>query len=132
MESHDWTRSQVTLAFTIAIACLGIAAVIGGYILDKKGARKVAILGGILFGIGMLGTGFANSMNSLLLIYIFYGLLGGLGVGFGYITPIATLVKWFPDKRGLITGIAVMGFGFGALILSLCADEQKRICRPRI
>ena len=121
MQAHGWTRSQVTLTFTIAIACLGIAAVTGGYILDKKGARNVAITGGILFGIGMLGTGYGNSVGSLPLIYLFYGLLGGLGVGFGYITPIATLVKWFPDKRGLITGIAVMGFGFGALILSICA-----------
>lgn len=121
MQAHGWTRSQVTLTFTIAIACLGIAAVTGGYILDKKGARNVAITGGILFGIGMLGTGYGNNVGSLPLIYLFYGLIGGLGVGFGYITPIATLVKWFPDKRGLITGIAVMGFGFGALILSICA-----------
>jgi len=121
MQAHGWTRSQVTLTFTIAIACLGIAAVTGGYILDKKGARNVAITGGILFGIGMLGTGYGNNVGSLTLIYLCYGLLGGLGVGFGYITPIATLVKWFPDKRGVITGIAVMGFGFGALIISICA-----------
>ncbi len=121
MQAHGWTRSQVTLTFTIAIAFLGIAAVTGGYILDKKGARNVAITGGILFGIGMLGTGYGNNVGSLTLIYLCYGLLGGLGVGFGYITPIATLVKWFPDKRGVITGIAVMGFGFGALIISICA-----------
>lgn len=118
MNAHAWSRSQVTLTFTLAIACLGIAAVIGGYILDKKGARNVAIMGGILFSIGMLGTGYGNHIGSLAMIYVFYGLFGGLGVGFGYITPIATLVKWFPDKRGLITGIAVMGFGLGALILS--------------
>ncbi|HEY3425248.1 MAG TPA: OFA family MFS transporter [Negativicutes bacterium] len=121
MASHNWTNTEVTLAFTIAIGCLGLAAALGGYILDTKGARIVATLGGVLFGIGTLVTGLGDQLGSLPVIYIGYGLICGLGLGFGYITPIATLVKWFPDKRGLITGLAVMGFGFGSLLMTVFA-----------
>lgn len=121
MHAHNWTRSEVTMAFTICIGCLGIASAIGGYILDTRGARIVAITGGILFSIGTFLTGLADTIGSISLLYISYGLIGGLGIGFGYITPIATLVKWFPDKRGLITGVAVMGFGVGSLIMTYFA-----------
>lgn len=119
MASHNWSNSDVTLTFTIAIGCLAIASAVGGYILDTKGARIVATLGGILFGLGTIVTGYGDQIGSLKVIYIGYGLICGLGLGFGYITPIATLVKWFPDKRGLITGLAVMGFGLGSLILTV-------------
>lgn len=119
MAAHNWSNSDVTLTFTIAIGCLAISSAIGGYILDTKGARIVATMGGVLFGIGTLITGFGDQIGSLGVIYLGYGLVCGLGLGFGYITPIATLVKWFPDKRGLITGLAVMGFGLGSLLLTL-------------
>ena len=119
MAAHNWTNSDVTLTFTIAIGCLAISSVIGGYILDTKGARIVATMGGALFGLGTLITGFGDQIGSLMVIYLGYGLVCGLGLGFGYITPIATLVKWFPDKRGLITGLAVMGFGLGSLLLTV-------------
>lgn len=118
MHAHNWTRSEVTMAFTVCIGFLGIAAAIGGYILDMRGARVVALTGGILFSIGTFLTGVADRIGSLPMLYLSYGVVGGLGIGFGYITPIATLVKWFPDKRGLITGVAVMGFGIGASIMT--------------
>ena len=118
MTAHNWSNSDVTLTFTIAIGCLAISSAAGGYILDTKGARIVATLGGLLFGLGTIITGFGDQIGSLTVIYLGYGLICGLGLGFGYITPIATLVKWFPDKRGLITGLAVMGFGLGSLMLT--------------
>jgi OFA family oxalate/formate antiporter-like MFS transporter len=119
MAAHNWSNADVTLTFTIAIGCLAISSAAGGYILDTKGARIVATMGGILFGLGTLITGYGDQIGSLTVIYIGYGLVCGLGLGFGYITPIATLVKWFPDKRGLITGLAVMGFGLGSLMLTV-------------
>lgn len=119
MAAHGWSNTQVTMAFTICIGTLGLASALGGYILDTKGARIVATAGGVLFGIGIILTGLGDQMGSLTTIYLSYGIIAGLGLGFGYITPIATLVKWFPDKRGLITGLAVMGFGIGALLMTV-------------
>lgn len=117
MESHGWTGVQVGMAFTIAIFCLGLAAALGGKFVDKAGARKVATTAAILFGSGTLLAGYANSIGNLWLLWLGYGVIAGLGNGLGYITPIAVLVRWFPDKRGLITGLAVMGFGFGSALI---------------
>ncbi len=117
MESHGWTGVEVGLAFTIAIFCLGVAAAFGGKFVDKAGARKVATAAAILFGLGTLLAGYANSLNNLWLLWLGYGVIAGTGIGLGYITPIAVLVRWFPDKRGLITGLAVMGFGFGSALI---------------
>ena len=93
---------------------LGVAAFFGGLWLNRKGPRVVAITGGVLYGLGVFLASF--SANKLWWLYLSYGLIGGLGLGFSYIVPVAVLVKWFPDRRGLITGIAVGGFGAGALI----------------
>src|SRR6201991_4509351 len=109
-----WTISEVTLTFTISIFVLGVAAFFGGLWLNRKGPRVVAITGGVLYGLGVFLASF--SANKLWWLYLSYGLIGGIGLGFGYIVPVAVLVKWFPDRRGLITGIAVGGFGAGALI----------------
>lgn len=117
MEAHGWTSAQVGLAFTIVIFCLGLSAALGGKFVDKAGARKVATLGSILFGIGTLIAGYANSIGNLMLLYAGYGVISGVGIGLGYITPIAVLVRWFPDKKGFITGLAVMGFGLGAALI---------------
>ena len=116
---YNWSRTEVTLAFTIAIGFLGLATVLGGAVLDRKGPKTVATLGAVLFGAGTVFTGVAVKMESLALIYVTYGVICGLGIGFGYITPISTLVKWFPDKRGLITGLSVMGFGAGAFLMTV-------------
>ena len=109
-----WTIAEVTLTFTISILVLGVAAFFGGLWLNRKGPRVVAITGGVLYGLGVFLASF--SANKLWWLYVSYGLIGGLGLGFAYIVPVAVLVKWFPDRRGLIAGIAVGGFGAGALI----------------
>jgi len=115
--AHGWTEMQVQITFMILIGTIGVAAAFGGALVDKKGPKFVATLGGILFAVGTILAGVADATGSLFIMYVGYGLIGGLGNGFGYVTPIATLIRWFPDKRGLVTGLAVMGFGFGAFFI---------------
>ena len=112
-KAFGWTIPQVTLAFTLAIFVLGFAAFAGGIWMRRAGPRAVALAAGALYGLGVFLAGIDGG---LLWLYFSYGLLGGAGLGLGYIVPVATLVKWFPDKRGLITGMAVTGFGAGALV----------------
>jgi OFA family oxalate/formate antiporter-like MFS transporter len=100
---------------------LGVSAFFGGLWLNKKGPRVVALTGGFLYGLGVFLASF--SAYKLWWLYLSYGLIGGMGVGFSYIVPIAVLVKWFPDRRGLITGIAVGGFGAGALVFAPVATR---------
>jgi OFA family oxalate/formate antiporter-like MFS transporter len=109
-----WTISQVTLTFTISWFCLGCAAVLGGRWLHRSSPRVVAMTAGLLWGTGVFLA--SLSANRLWWLYITYGVIGGTGLGMGYIVPVAVLVKWFPERRGLITGIAVGGFGAGSLI----------------
>jgi MFS transporter, OFA family, oxalate/formate antiporter len=116
-----WTISQVTLTFTICVFTLGISAFLGGLWLNKKGPRIVALTGGFLYGLGVFLASYSG--NKLWWLYLSYGLIGGVGLGFGYIVPVAVLVKWFPDRRGLITGIAVAGFGAGALVTAPVATR---------
>lgn len=116
--AEQWLLTQVSLTFTLAILFLGVGTVIGGLWQDRVGPRRVATVAGILYGIGYMVAGFAASRHSLYGVYLGYGVLGGVGMGMGSICPVATLVKWFPDKRRLMTGIAVCGYGFGAFIMS--------------
>jgi OFA family oxalate/formate antiporter-like MFS transporter len=116
-----WSISEVTLTFTISIFVLGIAAFFGGLWLNRQGPRIVAVTGGALYGLGVFLASF--SAHKLWWLYLSYGLIGGIGLGFGYIVPVAVLVKWFPDRRGLITGVAVGGFGAGALITAPLATR---------
>jgi OFA family oxalate/formate antiporter-like MFS transporter len=120
-KQFGWSISEVTLTFTISIFVLGIAAFFGGLWLNRKGPRIVALTGGALYGLGVFLACF--SANKLWWLYLSYGLIGGIGVGFAYIVPVAVLLKWFPDRRGLITGIAVGGFGAGALIVAPVATQ---------
>jgi len=120
-KQFGWSISEVTLTFTISIFVLGFAAFFGGLWLNRKGPRIVAVTGGALYGLGVFLASF--SANKLWWLYLSYGLIGGIGLGFGYIVPVAVLVKWFPDRRGLITGIAVGGFGAGALITAPLATR---------
>jgi OFA family oxalate/formate antiporter-like MFS transporter len=120
-KQFHWSIQEVTLTFTISIFVLGVAAFFGGLWLNKKGPRVVALTGGFLYGLGVFLASF--SANKLWWLYLSYGLISGIGVGFGYIVPIAVLVKWFPDRRGLITGIAVGGFGAGALVTAPVATR---------
>src|SRR6266480_1149920 len=120
-KQFGWSIAEVTLTFTISIFVLGIAAFFGGLWLNRKVPRVVALTGGVLYGLGVFLASF--SANKLWWLYLSYGLIGGIGLGFGYIVPVAVLVKWFPDRRGLITGIAVGGFGAGALITAPVATR---------
>ena len=108
--------SVIKWAFKIAILFLGLSAAILGKWVEKIGPRKSGTIAGLFYGIGIAGTGLAVQLELLWLFYLCYGVLGGIGLGIGYITPVSTLVKWFPDRRGLATGMAIMGFGFSALI----------------
>jgi OFA family oxalate/formate antiporter-like MFS transporter len=121
VKQFAWTISQVTLTFTICVFVLGVAAFFGGLWLNKAGPRPVALTGGLLYSLGVFLA--SHSANNLHWLYLSYGLIGGIGLGFGYIVPIAVLVKWFPDKRGLITGVAVGGFGAGALVTAPMATR---------
>jgi OFA family oxalate/formate antiporter-like MFS transporter len=116
-----WSIADVTLTFTICIFVVGIAAFLGGLWLNRKGPRVVALTGGFLYGLGVFLASY--SAYKLWWLYLSYGLIGGIGLGFGYIVPVAVLLKWFPDKRGLITGIAVGGFGAGALVTAPVASH---------
>jgi MFS transporter, OFA family, oxalate/formate antiporter len=120
-KQFHWTISEVTLTFTISIFVLGVAAFFGGLWLNKKGPRIVALTGGFLYGAGVFLA--SLSAGKLWLLYFTYGVIGGIGVGFAYIVPVAVLVEWFPDRRGLITGIAVGGFGAGALVTAPVATH---------
>src|SRR5882724_4351179 len=119
-KQFGWSISEVTLTFTISIFVLGFAAFFGGLWLNRKGPRVVALTGGALYGLGIVLASFTHRLSWL---YLTYGVIGGIGLGFAYIVPVAVLVKWFPDRRGLITGIAVGGFGAGALITAPVATQ---------
>jgi MFS transporter, OFA family, oxalate/formate antiporter len=119
-KKFGWSVTDVTLTFTISIFMLGVSAFFGGLWLNKKGPRVVALTAGFLYGLGVF---LASYTSSLWWLYLSYGFIGGIGLGFGYIVPVAVLVKWFPDKRGLITGIAVGGFGAGALVTAPVATH---------
>ena len=119
--AYGWTISEVTLTFTIAIFVLGFAAFAGGLWMRRAGPRTVALAAGVFYGAGVFLASLAD--GRLWWMYGSYGLMGGIGLGLGYIVPVATLVKWFPDRRGMITGIAVAGFGAGALITAPVATR---------
>lgn len=114
MELHGWTITEATVPFTLSIFFFAAAMIGAGRWQDKVGPRTVAMTGGALLGIGfLLAALFGDTLTGL---YVAYGLIAGAGVGFAYVTPIACLVKWFPDMRGLMTGMAVLGFGAGSMI----------------
>jgi MFS transporter, OFA family, oxalate/formate antiporter len=116
--------SEVNTTFSIAILALGFAAFFGGLWMGRSGPRIVALTSGVLYGVGIFLASFAApDAGGLWTLYLTYGLMAGVGIGLGYIVPIATLVKWFPDKRGFITGIAVAGFGAGALVTAPVAKQ---------
>jgi MFS transporter, OFA family, oxalate/formate antiporter len=119
-QAHGWGIAEVTFAFELAILILGFASFAGGLWMKNAGPRPVAFAAAILYGLGVALTG---QSTSLTMLYLTYGVVAGAGLGLGYIVPIATLVKWFPDRRGMITGIAVAGFGAGALITAPIAER---------
>ncbi len=121
--SFGLSAVQSSLPFEVAIGMIFIGSYIGGRIQDRRGPRTVALIGGVIYGLGVILAGFATSADQLWLLVLGYGVIAGFGLGFAYIVPIAMLLKWFPDKRGLITGLAVGGFGFGAVLTSPVANR---------
>jgi MFS transporter, OFA family, oxalate/formate antiporter len=121
VKEFGWSISEVSLTFTISWFCLGATAFLGGVWLNRSGPRIVAMVAGLMWGGGVFLASFAA--HKLWLLYLTYGLIGGIGLGVGYIVPITVLVKWFPERRGLITGIAVAGFGAGSLIAAPLAGR---------
>ena len=118
VDQSGWGFRSVQFTFSIAILFLGLSAATLGHFVEKHGPRRSGTLAAFFFGLGIAGAGLALKTNHLPLLYLCYGVLGGIGLGVGYIAPVSTLVKWFPDKRGLATGLAIMGFGFASLISS--------------
>ena len=113
-----WTFTETAWAFSITIFSLGMSAAWAGAALPRLGPRKLALAGSVMFSGGYLIGGLALHLDWLPLFYLGYGVIGGAGIGLGYVTPVATVAKWFPDRNGLATGIVVMGFGVGAFLLS--------------
>ncbi|EPC12774.1 OFA family MFS transporter [Lacticaseibacillus paracasei] len=118
-----WALSSVTVAFSIAIFFLGMSAAFMGRLVERFGPRLTGTVAALLYGSGILLTGLAVQLESLPLLYIGYGVVGGLGLGAGYVTPVSTIIAWFPDKRGLATGMAIMGFGFAVMLTGPIAQN---------
>ena len=114
-----WSNTTVTWTFALAIFSLGTGAVLGGRWQDKVGPRKVALTGVMLWSLGNFLAGLGTAHFGAAWLYLTYGLIGGFGVGMGYVTPVAVVTKWFPERRGVAGGIVVTGFGLGAVIYNL-------------
>ncbi|HKH82377.1 MAG TPA: OFA family MFS transporter [Gemmatimonadales bacterium] len=114
----DWKQTQLAWIFTIAIVFLGLSAAAFGRWLEHAGPRKSGLVAACCWSLGFLISAVGVQQHQIWLLYLGYGVLGGCGLGLGYITPVSTLIKWFPDRRGMATGMAIMGFGGGAMIAS--------------
>ncbi|MBK8090736.1 MAG: OFA family MFS transporter [Verrucomicrobiaceae bacterium] len=119
----DWTEADVGVAYSIALALLGISAAVFGKWVERSGPRKTMLASMLCFCSGLVLASLAVRFHQLWLLYAGYGLIGGIGLGLGYIAPVSTLMKWFPDRPGMATGMAIMGFGGGALIGGPLAEE---------
>jgi MFS family permease len=122
----DWSQADVGVAYAIALAVLGISAAVFGKWVERSGPRMTMIAAAICFCGGLVISSFAVTWHQLWLLYLGYGLVGGIGLGLGYIAPVSTLVKWFPDRPGMATGMAIMGFGGGALVGAPLAQELMK------
>ena len=118
VRQEGWTFTETAWAFSITIFSLGTSAAWAGAALPKLGPRRLALIGSVMFAGGYFIASVALRFDWLWLFYLGYGVIGGAGIGLGYVTPVATVAKWFPDRKGLATGVVVMGFGVGAFLLS--------------
>ena len=118
-----WKETSVSFAFSLAIFCLGMSAAFMGRLVEKFGPTVTGTISSICYGSGIALTGLAIQSHQLWLLYVAYGVIGGLGLGSGYVTPVSTIVRWFPDKRGLATVLAIMGFGFAAMLTGPIAQS---------
>ncbi len=122
----DWNKVQVGWIFSIAIVCLGLSAAVFGRWMEAAGPRKAMLASALCFGSGFFVAALGLGLHLLPLVYLGYGVLGGIGLGLGYISPVSTLIKWFPDRPGMATGLAIMGFGGGALIAAPLEDTLMK------
>jgi len=118
LERFDTSHTSVAVIFSMAIVMLGLSAAFGGKWMERNGPRKAMVLATVCWVTGFLVAALGVSVGQLWVVYLGYGLIGGIGLGIGYISPVSTLIKWFPDRPGLATGLAIMGFGGGALVAS--------------
>jgi MFS family permease len=125
--SCDWKVSQLTMTFTIFIVVLGLSAALWGGWLERAGPRKAGMVAAVCWCGGFLIGAVGIITHQLWLLWLGPGLIGGVGLGLGYISPVSTLIKWFPDRRGMATGMAIMGFGGGAMIGSPLADRLMKL-----
>lgn len=124
--ADDWTLKSVVWVFTVAIVFLGLSAAIAGKWLEKVGPRMVGVVAAFCWGGGFIIGGIGIVTGQLWLLYLGYGVLGGCGLGLGYVSPVSTLIRWFPDRRGMAVGMAIMGFGGGAMIAKFMIDPFIR------
>ena len=118
VKHFDTSLTAIGVIFSIAIVMLGLSAAVGGTWVDRNGPRKAMFVSACCWSAGFLVAALGIKTTQLWLVYLGYGVIGGIGLGIGYISPVSTLIKWFPDRPGLATGMAIMGFGGGALIAS--------------
>ena len=114
--ADDWNLSEVVWVFTVAIVFLGLAAAFAGKWLEQVGPRMVGVVSACCWGGGYVIGGIGIMTHQLWLLYLGYGVIGGCGLGLGYVSPVSTLIRWFPDRRGMAAGMAIMGFGGGAML----------------
>ena len=124
--ADDWTLKQVVWVFTVAIVFLGLSAALAGKWLEKVGPRMVGVVATACWAGGFVIGGAGIVAGQLWLLYLGYGVIGGCGLGLGYVSPVSTLIRWFPDRRGMATGIAIMGFGGGAMLAQPMIDGFVR------
>jgi MFS family permease len=118
VEHFDSSLTAIGIIFSIAIVMLGLSAAVAGTWVDRNGPRAAMVVSALFWSSGFLVAALGISTGQLWLVYLGYGVLGGIGLGIGYISPVSTLIKWFPDRPGLATGMAIMGFGGGAMVAS--------------
>ena len=114
--ADDWSLGSVVWIFSVAIVCLGLSAALAGKWLERVGPRLVGLVATLCWCGGFLVGALGIHLHELWLLYLGYGVIGGIGLGLGYVSPVSTLIRWFPDHRGMATGLAIMGFGGGAII----------------
>src|SRR5437867_3756462 len=121
--NFGWDNTTTTRNFALAILFLGIGAILGGRWQDRAGPRPVIITGALLWGLGNVLAGLGTARFGAWWMCTTYGVIGGIGLGLGYVTPVAAVTKWFPDRRGLASGIVVMGFGLGAFVYNNALNQ---------
>lgn len=130
LDRFDTSHTSIAVIFSIAIVMLGLSAAFGGKWMERNGPRKAMALSAAFWVSGFLIAALGVSLGQLWIVYLGYGVVGGIGLGIGYISPVSTLIKWFPDRPGLATGLAIMGFGGGAMVASPLSASLLKAYAP--